>query len=442
MDLLGLASVGLLAAEWMALGWLSAVEWPAECSAFWAARWALRLLVGSALFSLSQLGLAFVGIGFSNVLLVLVLAAGAAGALRAIGPRTKTGTGIDMDTRERVAWLVLGAVLIAAAGRAAIVPESGWDAYSHWGLRAQAYALSGTIVNAHSEHEYYPPLVPLLEAGLYLQRGVASIDLGKTIWALVGSAFALCLAWHLRLSLPRTWLAPLFAAGIVLSTTALLEGFWTGQADLALTTFVTLATLAVFQWQRSADRAWLAQAAMFGAVAALTKFEGAPRIGVIVVALCIEARVVRSRETLRPALILFASASGMWLVWTAFVATHGLPTNSEHLGSFQPLALGSVLVSLAAVFGGVRTGGGVLVAALTWLVGARHLFSAPVRLLTLVVAGQVLATLFALLLSEIPPELQVRLAATRLVEQFLPVALFAGAVALASDKSTYNRPAR
>src|SRR5207245_6585183 len=62
-----------------------------------------------------------------------------------------------------------------------------------------------SIVNAHSEHEYYPPLVPLLETWLYVHRGLVSIDLGKTVWALVGDAFAVCLAWHLRLSVGRGW---------------------------------------------------------------------------------------------------------------------------------------------------------------------------------------------------------------------------------------------
>src|SRR5207253_791106 len=148
---------------------------------------------------------------------------------------------------ERAAWLGLGLILAAATLRALIVPEAGWDAYSHWGLRAQAYALAGTVVSAHSEHEYYPPLVPLLEAWLYLHRGGVSIDLGKTIWSLVGSAFAVCLAQHLRLSLTAQgrWLAPWLGAAIVMGTSGVLEGLWTGQADLALTTWLTLASLAI-----------------------------------------------------------------------------------------------------------------------------------------------------------------------------------------------------
>src|SRR5581483_5601827 len=69
-----------------------------------------------------------------------------------------------LERREAVGWLLLAVVLLGGLVRAFAVPEAGWDAYSHWGLRAQAFATAGTVVDAHSEHEYYPPLVPLLEA--------------------------------------------------------------------------------------------------------------------------------------------------------------------------------------------------------------------------------------------------------------------------------------
>jgi hypothetical protein len=480
MDLLGVGALGLVAIEWMVLGWLSGVGWPHDQPVFWAPRWALRLLVGSFLICLAQLVLAAIGLGIGSIPLVLATAGVGAAAVRATtllkrgeaakGTKRREHELSPIRGRERVGWLVLGGVLLAATARSLLVPEAGWDAFSHWGLRAQAFALAGTIVNAHSEHEYYPPLVPLLEAWLYAHRGGANIDLGKTVWALVGSAFALCLAWHLRLSLRSPWLAPIFAVGIVLGTTALVEGFWTGQADLALTAFLTLATLAIVQWQRSANTLWLVQAALFGAAAALTKFEGFPRVGVLLAALVVEAMLVRNRRYALPALLLTAPAGLATLLWTAFELTHGISPNAEHIGQFQPLALGSVLLALAAVFGGVRTGGGVLVAALAWAVAGRQLLSPrsasgaslntstqsapgasmntsggvcpPLRLLALVVLGQLVATLAAFMLSSTSPEVEVQTSATRLVEQFLPLALYVSAVGLSSENSTYNRPGR
>ena len=322
-------------------------------------------------------------------------------------------------------------MLLAATVRSLLVPEAGWDAFSHWGLRAQAYALAGTIVDAHSEHEYYPPLVPLLEAWLYLQRGAVSIDLGKTVSALIGSAFAVCLAWHLRLSLRLPWLAPWLGTAILVGATALLENFWTGQADLALTTYFTLATLALLQWQRAPSQQWLVQVALFGAAASLTKFEGLPRVGVVAAVLLVEAWLTRRWAAhLTAGVVLIGSAGVASLLWTAFELTHGITANAEHLGPFQPLAIGGVLLTLAAVLGGVRTGGGVLVAVLAWAVAGRCMFSGRLRLVSLVVLGELAGTLLAFLLSSTSPEIEVRTSATRLFEQFLPLALFAGAVGL------------
>jgi hypothetical protein len=447
MDLLGLGALVQVAAEWLALGTLSGVDWPHTPSGapFWAARWALRLLVGAVLVAFGQLALALIGVGFGSIPLVLIVSAVSASALRVVsrvghsGPLSNSlEQSLEMDTRERIGWLVLGALLVAATLRALAIPEGGWDAFSHWGLRAQAFAQAGTIVDAHSEHEYYPPLVPLLEAWLYLHRGGVAIDMGKTIWALVGSAFALCLAWQLRLILRSAWLAPYFAAAIVLSTTALLDGFWTGQADLPLTAELTLATLAVLQWQRSPERRWLVQAGLFSAAAAMTKFEGLPRVGVVTLALVLEAVWCRQARGARPVVVMAAAAGVAFVAWANAATAAGISPNSEHLGPFQPLAIGSVLVNLIAVFAGLRTGGGLLVAAVAWAVAPKQL---P-RLLVLVVVGQLIATLLAFLVSATSPALEVRTSATRLFEQWLPVALFAAAIGLCGQAYTYNRRGR
>ena len=107
-----------------------------------------------------------------------------------------------------------------------------------------------------------------------------------------------------------------------------------------------------------------------------------------------------------------------------------IAANGEHIGPFQPPAASGVVVALVAVFGGVRTGGGLLVTALSWAIAPCKLVEAPLRLLTLVAVGQAAGTLLAFLLSAPSPEVEVLTSATRLVEQFLPVALFVGAVGL------------
>ena len=115
MDLLGVGALGLVAVEWLALGWLSGVDWPRERAAFWAPRWSLRLLVGSFLVGLVQLALASIGVGFANIALVLGVATIAAGALRLTREKTRTlPDSASLDIRERVGWLVLGGVLLLA----------------------------------------------------------------------------------------------------------------------------------------------------------------------------------------------------------------------------------------------------------------------------------------------------------------------------------------
>jgi hypothetical protein len=434
VDLVGLGALVLVSAEWLALGWLSGVHFPQTDRRGAFANGALWVLVGASLVALAQLALAVVGLGFSLIPVVLLLAMLGAVGLRWAGRSSRQGSCRSKVTsvgrRERVGWALLGLVVLAALARAVVVPEAGWDAYSHWGLRAQAFATAGALVNAHSEHEYYPPLVPLLEAWLDFHRGVVSIDLAKTVWAVIGGAFTICLAWHLRLSLRSVWLAPYLAVGIVLTTTALIEGFWTGQADLALTAFLTLATLAAWQWQRAADRGWLLQIAVFAAAAALTKFEGLPRMGIVAAVLAFEGLLAGRPKTWLPPLCLVGPAVLVTGLWIVVEMRLGISPNGEHVGAIQPMAIGAILLALVAVFGGVRTGGALVVVVLAWATAGRALLAPSLRVLTLIVVAQAIATLAAFLVSATSPVIEVNTSATRLVEQWLPLALFVGAVGL------------
>jgi len=151
----------------------------------------------------------------------------------------------------------------------------------------------------------------------------------------------------------------------------------------------------------------------------------------VVLALLVEALLARCRKHVQPALVLGVAAVVGYLPWLAFRWLHGIGATSEHISQFQPAALGAVLLAVVAVLGGVRTGGGVLAAALVWLTAGRQLLQPGYRLLTLVVLGQLIATLVAFLISETAPDVQARTSATRLIEQFLPVALFVSALWLA-----------
>src|SRR5438105_10622809 len=104
---------------------------------------------------------------------------------------------------------------------------------------------------------------------------------------------------------------------------------------------------------------------------------------------------------------------------TMLQLARGITPNAEHVGGLQPFAIGGVVVALLGVFGGIRSGGGLLVTALAWLAAVPHLRAPPLRLLALVVLGQLLATVVGFLLSSGAPDVEVRTSATRLVEQFM-----------------------
>jgi hypothetical protein len=216
---------------------------------------------------------------------------------------------------------------------------------------------------------------------------------------------------------------------VVLGTPQLLEGFWTGEADLALTAYLTLLVLALLRWLAQPRRAWLIQAMVFGAAAGLTKYEGLFRVGVVLAAFSLEALLRRRPGQLVGTLCVGVAAGLAYLPWAIFRATHGIEVSGEHLSHLQLGALGAVLVALIAALGGLRTGGGIVVAVLSWAIARQQLL----RPLILVTLGQLAATLLAFLVTDYSPVLQVQLSATRLFEQFLPVALFASGVWLTEN---------
>ncbi len=438
----------LVSAEWLVVGWLSGLDWPGPIQAPAWTRWSLRFLVGACLVGVSLLLEAVAGISLRSVPPTLLIAALLALAIRAgwraAGPRAAAAAGGEPASpharrprpgKEALGWLLLAIVLAAAFIRSATVPEAQWDAYSHWGLKAKAYFLAGGIVDTWTAHEYYPPLVPLLEAWLYVHLGEAAIDQAKLIWALAGSAFVLCLAWHFQLVLSRRWLAPFLATAVLLATVQLLESFWTGQADLALTASLTLSALALFQWQRAsggARRRWLLQAAVLAGAASLAKYEGLFRVALVGGAFLLEGLLVASHR--RPALVASSLYVGVAILatlpWVAFRALHDIPVTSEHLNGLQLGAMGEVLGALLVTLGGVRTAGGLVVAGLGTLVGLRRLVRPPLRLLLLMVLAQLGSTFVAFLVTGSSPSLQVNLSATRLLMQAQPLALFAIAIAV------------
>lgn len=440
MDPAGLIALTAVSAEWLVLGWIadSGWVWPAPAS---GARWGARLLVGAFLVASALLLAMLVALPLTNVPAVLGLAAVLAVALRL----ATAALGISSPHRSTpftkpsnatiTAWALLTLLLVAALVRASVVPETEWDAFSHWGLKAKAYFLAAAWVPTPTTHEYYPPLVPLLEAWFYAHRGGVQIDQVKAVWAVLGAAFAVCLAEHGRALLAKDWAGPLVSIGILLAATQLIDSFWTGQADLSLTVYLTCSVLALQRWRAAPGRhrGWLIQACVFGAAAALTKYEGVFRVGMVAVALLVDAKLwPRPRPAVLACVIYFLIAAGLAAVWGVFIQLHGIPLASqEHLSVPQWSATLNTVAALLRQFAGIRTGGALLVLAATALVAGRRALGFEPRFLLLVTVGQAFGTFAAFLVAS-DPVAEVQTSATRLVMQFLPIALLLAAYCLAS----------
>lgn len=429
-------ATGAVLCEWAILGWVAGVRWTTDADAWWPARWALRAAAGSVLLGSALVLSALLGISVVNIPAVLAVALLLAAVVRVVSrltmPPAARPAPSTLCARERAGWIILAGVLGAILLRGWTSPETGWDAYSHWGLKARAYFLWGTVRDPGTAHAYYPPLVSLLEAWLYAHLGRADINAAKNLWGLLGAAFTVCVAWHARLVLRPTWIAPLVALGVLLGSIELVENFWTGQADLALTAFLTLSTLALYQWVRTSHGGWLVQAVVFGGGAALTKYEGLYRV--VVVAVALAGYAVLTRDRWRASLSVaaaYAALSALWSSpWALYRWIYNIPVGGEHISGLQWLAAPAVAAALLDVLRGFRTGGGVLVTFLALVGGWRTAVRAPALFLTLVLVGHAASTFLGFLATESAPDRQVYVVAPRLLLQFAPVGLFLAACCL------------
>jgi hypothetical protein len=131
-----------------------------------------------------------------------------------------------------------------------------------------------------------------------------------------------------------------------------------------------------------------------------------PRVAVLLLAVVLVAGLEQCWPRALPALVVGVAVAVAYLPWLIFRAIHGISASSEHLSQLQPQALGRLFGALVGVFAGVRTGGALLVVALTVALAGPRLIAPRFRLLSLVVLGEVLATFLAFLVSETAPDLQ------------------------------------
>jgi len=266
-----------------------------------------------------------------EMLLLLVTVAGI--ALRAAwrGGRLAFPRFRAIDPASAARQLAAGAIL-AAAGvvwvrACSLHPNQIWDSVVMWGAKSRAFyyghGIRGPIFSSgeyRELHQDYPVGVPVLESiaagfGEPVARGAIGL------LALLPPAAAGAFYGALR-QRTRAWAAAA-VTGTFLGMPLLLANSASGLADAVVASFLLVAATAAWRWLEDADPGWLTWMAAAGSGLVLTKAEGAPLLGVLVVATA-AAAVLRRRRPWPLAVALLVPAASL-IPWEIWVRLHHIP---------------------------------------------------------------------------------------------------------------------
>ncbi len=341
---------------------------------------------------------------------------------------------------ERALLLLLLLALVFATLRAMLYPFWAWDELATWGLKAKAFYLArGLDCSRFEAHNYYPNLVPLMLAYLYLWLGGVSEPLAKALFPVCGSSVLLLFyAFLCRLQVTRA-AALLAMAFLLLNGATFLTHLFIAYADLMLTWYHLVAAGWLYLWVQ--DEAPEGTGALitcsFGGMA-WSKFEGWPLVLILIMAALLTLLWLRPPDYGRKSWRLILMGLGGWLLvlpWRQFVYFQGWEVGLDHVGGFYPEQL--------------WWGGGLVLKALVWLpyfgilwptiflsllLAGRSLWSSARFFLALLVAGNLAAVILAYAIvptsaAEFP--LYVRATVDRLLLHVAPACALALAIPLA-----------
>jgi len=333
-------------------------DWPRSV------RWSLGYLIGWGVVTLIMLSLALLQIKFSVSAVAaptLLLA-----SLGWIGERFSRGRAAPKaiaSQTDAAPWRwpekSLLAVLIFQIGfsfaEALYLPLHSSDAIRTWGYYGMAFHYRGAISfeNMPGVHTYYPLLVPLAIAWVYLALGVVNDGLMKVLFPLLLAAF-LRLYYHFSRQLGASRLVALL--GTVYLTTAggmLLRQSTLAMADMPLTVFYGLASLALLAWMRDLNSTHLLAVAGIGAGLTIwTKYEGLAHVVILtgVAGLYLWLNRRRALMTRWPKIAL---AYGLpilvgYVPWFVFRQLNNLSVDNEHVNLMRPDRLGTILITMGS----------------------------------------------------------------------------------------------
>jgi hypothetical protein len=277
-------------------------------------QWSLGAVLGIALLALGGL---FGGLAGSPVLgAVLMLLAG-----WFVAPRLRWDAG--RNALSAGVWRVV--IVLLGVGAALMImslfrPVASWDGWFTWSVKSKGLALTGSFhspVFLSPAYNYssqsYPTLLPSWQALAYIISGDLTISWPlqfQQAWLWTAGAVAL-------IGLADQYARGMFLLPLVWVVTP--EVVWQsmqGYADVPMALMLVLG--AVVSWKGLQDPRAQVVAGVLLAAAALTKSEGTPLVGIVLLSLLF-TRKPTAVSGIAPAMVFIAA-----LPWFIFAKMHGL----------------------------------------------------------------------------------------------------------------------
>ena len=315
-------------------------------------------VVGTVALTLWMRALSVVGIAWSWVSIGVPLLVGAAFAAwwvrRAGGtilqpirlsPERVTYAGLSSRMSAAIWWLLVGLIalhLLLAGLEVIWRPLFPWDAWTQWATKARVwyefsrmvpFADSATWMNGGVYTDAipgYPANVPLLEVWACITLGRWDDSLMSVYVVFLTAALALAFHGQLRDS-GRSPLVSLAGAYAVVSLPLLdTHSALAGYADLPLSIYVGLASIALWRWTISRDRAQFVVAFILAIACPFTKYPGWAWIGVMASALIVALWPRRG-------IVIVLGAIVASIVALAVLGHSNVSIGDYRMGAFRPV---------------------------------------------------------------------------------------------------------
>jgi hypothetical protein len=302
-------------------------------------RWSLGAVVGIVLIGMGGLGGGLAGSPVLGAVFMLLV-----GWL--VAPRVRWDAG--QNTLSPVVWRVL--VVLLGVGSALMIlslfrPVAGWDAWFTWSLKSKGLAVAGSFQSpvflspAYSwSSQAYPTLLPSWQALAYIVSGDLTISWPlqfQQAWLWTAGAVALVTLTDGYVKnaflLPLTWVV----------TPQVVWQSMQGYADVPMALMLILGTAVL--WKDRRDPRAHVVAGVLLAGAALTKSEGTPLVGIIILALLV-TRKPSAVLALSPVIVIVAG-----LPWFIFARLHSLSGNVVDLPTVTSLIRGETAGDLSQI---------------------------------------------------------------------------------------------